>query len=174
MAASIASQTPTAPGASAAIPAAAPSHAPSPGLDVSPPPTDLPPTASAGHDIKIALNDNGQRVELRITERAGDIHVAVRTPDSQLATALRDDLPALSSRLQQSGLHSEMWRPGASAGGESKIIETPNGNGASDSREQSGGRREQEDPQQNPRNPQQTLNRKSDRKEFSWLFESIR
>ncbi len=162
-------------GASApvSVPAPPASHAPAATADVKPT-ADAPPSPTAANDIKIALNDNGQRVELRVTERAGDIHVTVRTPDSQLATAMREDLPALSSRLEQSGLHSEMWRPTASAASENRGIETSAGNTPSDSREQPGGRQQQEDRQQDPRNPQQTLNRKSDRKEFSWLFESIR
>jgi hypothetical protein len=150
------------------------SHTPTAAPDAAP--TGDPPSSPASaNDIKIALNDNGQRVELRVTERAGDIHVTVRTPDSQLATAMREDLPALSSKLEQSGLHSEMWRPPASVSSENRAIETSGGNASPDSREQSGGRQQQEGRQQDdPRNPQQTLNRKSDRKEFSWLFESIR
>ena len=176
MPASIAMHAPAASGASTptSVTTRPQSDAPASSGDVAPTPSPAPSPAAA-NDIKIALNDNGQRVELRVTERAGDIHVTVRTPDSQLATAMREDLPALSSRLEQSGLHSEMWRPAASAGNENRGIETSAGNAASDSREQPGGRQQQEDRQQDPRNPQQqTLNRKSDRKEFSWLFESIR
>jgi hypothetical protein len=133
-----------------------------------------PPSPTNASDIKIALNDNGQRVELRVTERAGDIHVTVRTPDSQLATAMREDLPTLSSKLEQSGLHSEMWRPGPSMTSENRALETSSRVAGSDSRQQPDEGRQQEGRQQDPRNPQQTLNRKSDRKDFSWLFESIR
>jgi hypothetical protein len=173
MAASLAAHVPAAPIASAPVPSPPASHTTATDADVTHT-SDPPPEPAAANDIKIALNDNGQRVELRVTERAGDIHVTVRTPDSQLATAMREDLPALSSRLEQSGLHSDMWRPPASPGGENRAIETLGGNATSDPHEQPGGRQQQDGRQQDPRNPQQTLNRKSDRKEFSWLFESIR
>lgn len=173
--ASMAMQAPAVSSASApaVVPAPPAPHTAAATADVAPT-ADPPPSPAAANDIKIALNDNGQRVELRVTERAGDIHVTVRTPDSQLATAMREDLPALSSKLEQSGLHSEMWRPAASASSENRAIETSGGNASPDSREQSGSRQQQEGQQQDPRNLQQTLNRKSDRKEFSWLFESIR
>ncbi len=171
MAAPIAVHTPVTHSAPAAPPSDAPSVAAEPALAADPAPAP-----AAATDIKIALNDNGQRVELRVTERAGDIHVAVRTPDSQLATALRDDLPALSTKLEQSGFHSDMWRPPASLStGDARTVETASsGNAASDSHEHPGGKQQQENPQENPRNQQQTLNRKSDRKEFSWLFDTIR
>jgi hypothetical protein len=130
------------------------------------------------NNIRIALDDNGQRVELRLSERAGDIHVAVRTPDSQLAESLRGDLPSLSSKLEQSGYHSEMWKPTHSTSSEMRLPNMGNSNLSSDTRQQSGGRQQDEgsqQQQQNPKNPQQqTLNRKTDRKEFSWLFQSIR
>jgi hypothetical protein len=173
MAAPSTPHVPNPPSASAPVAAPPSSHAPAAGAETAPV-TDHVSAPSAANDIKIALNDNGQRVELRVTERAGDIHVTVRTPDSQLATAMREDLPALSSRLEQSGFHSEMWRPAAPLSGESRAVEVSNGGASYDSREQSGNRQGQENPQQNPRNPQQTMIRKSDRKEFSWLLESIR
>ncbi len=173
--ASMAPQAPAVSSASGPAPGQTPpaSHTSAATADITPT-ADPPPPPAAANDIKIAVNDNGQRVELRVTERAGDIHVTVRTPDSQLATAMREDLPALSSKLEQNGLHSEMWRPAASASSENRTTETSGGNTSPDSREQSGGRQQQESEQQDPRNPQQTPNRKSDRKEFSWLFESIR
>lgn len=151
-----------------------PPHAPATPAEPAPSSDPAPAPAPAATDIRISLNDGGQRVELRVTERAGDIHVAVRTPDSQLATAMRDDLPALSSKLEQAGFHSEMGRPAATSGVESKPIQTSSGDAASDSRHESGSSQQRENPQRNPNHPQQTFNRKSDRKEFSWLFESIR
>ena len=56
------------------------------------------------HDIKLQLAGEGEsRVEVRLTERRGDVFVAVRTPDSRLAGELRQDLPSLASRLEQAG-----------------------------------------------------------------------
>lgn len=154
--------------------AAPPKSAPTTPGEPTPPAEPQPAQASAPAGIKIALNNNGQRVELRVAERAGDIHVTVRTPNDRLASALREDLPSLSAKLERSGFQSEIWRPSAPASGESKTIETSSGNAASDSHEQPGGRQQQDNPQQNPKNTQQAPNRKSDRKEFAWLLQSIR
>ena len=55
----------------------------------------------------LQVTGGDQRVDVRLTERAGEVQVSVRTPDSQLAGALRDDLAALSARLEQSGFRAE-------------------------------------------------------------------
>jgi hypothetical protein len=140
-------------------------------------PADPAPATAPTTDIKIAVGDGAQRVELRISERAGDIHVAVKTPDSQLANALRNDLPSLSTKLEQSGFHADMWRPEASSG-ELRTAETANANTSSDSNQEPGGRHQSEQEQQQQRNQQQqqqqNLYRKTAGKEFSWFFESIR
>jgi hypothetical protein len=62
---------------------------------------------TAVRDIRIAVNQADQKVELRVMERAGELHVAVRTPDSRLAADLRENLPALSSRLEQTGFRAD-------------------------------------------------------------------
>jgi hypothetical protein len=46
-------------------------------------------------------------VDLQVKERGGAVHVAVRTPDGTLQTALRQDLGALVERLEQTGLRTE-------------------------------------------------------------------
>jgi hypothetical protein len=132
---------------------------------------------SAATDFKIAVNDNGQRVDLRVMQRAGEIHVAVRTPDAVLATSLREELPALSAKLEQSGFHPEIWRPAATEDGSRKARDISAPDGAA--REAAGeGRRQQDQPregqQQDPRNAPSSANRKIDRKEFRWLFQSMR
>lgn len=50
-------------------------------------------------------------VELRVAERAGEIHVSVRTPDASLQTSLRQDLGALSSSLERAGFRAETFVP---------------------------------------------------------------
>ncbi len=153
-------------------PAAPPAAPP---LDPAPanlaPPAATTPLATSG--IKIAVNDAGQRVELRVVERAGDIHVTVRTPDAQLATSLRGDLPTLSTRLEENGLHADLWRP-ASAGNSAKTLETGAEKPASESGHTSGERQAGGNAQDNSRNRQQQTARKNDQKEFTWLFQSIR
>jgi hypothetical protein len=52
-------------------------------------------------------------VDLHVTERAGEIHVAVRTADTELQTSLRQDLSSLSNSLERAGYHSETFVPRA-------------------------------------------------------------
>jgi hypothetical protein len=78
------------------------------------PPAALPPAAPA-RDISLRLSGPGERVEVRVVERGGEIHVAVRTADPELARTLRQDLPELSTRLEREGLRAESWHPAAAA-----------------------------------------------------------
>jgi hypothetical protein len=110
---------------------------------------DEPAHTAAAHDIKLQLAGEGeQRVEVRISERGGDVLVAVRTPDSRLAGDLRQNLPALASRLEQSGFHTA-WQPGAS-GVRERIAEPQSGASGQDSQSQArqNGREQQRDQQQ--------------------------
>jgi hypothetical protein len=129
----------------------------------------------------LELNGGGQRVEVRLTERGGDIHVAVRTPDARLSGAMRDDLPALTAKLEQSGFRADVDRPGAwqpsATSGERRTAEATPDSSPRDSQEHSGqsGQQRQDNPQQqNPKNPTNSLNRKADRKDFAWLLQTYR
>jgi hypothetical protein len=57
------------------------------------------------------LQPNQERVALHVVERSGELHVAIRTADSELAHGLRQALPELVNRLEQDGLRIEVWRP---------------------------------------------------------------
>ncbi len=148
--------------------------------EAAPEPSTPQPAAAAptAHDIKLELNDGGQRVEVRLTERGGDIHVAVRTPDARLSDAMRADLPALAAKLEQSGFRTDAWQPGSAAGGERRALETGAGNASQDSQEHAG--QDQQQKQDNPQQQQQQRNltnapnRKSDRKDFAWLLQTYR
>jgi hypothetical protein len=50
-------------------------------------------------------------VDLHIAERAGEVHVAVRTPDAALQASLRDDLGSLVHSLDRAGYHAETFAP---------------------------------------------------------------
>jgi hypothetical protein len=54
---------------------------------------------------------NQEKVELRVTERAGEVHVAVRTADVDLQNGLRQSLPELVHRLEGQGYRADAWRP---------------------------------------------------------------
>jgi hypothetical protein len=77
--------------------------------DLSPTPVSRPPQSI---DLKVEGTDNNQGVDVRISQRAGDVQVTVRTPDNQLADSLRQHLPELSDRLAQNGVDGEIWHPG--------------------------------------------------------------
>jgi flagellar hook-length control protein FliK len=59
-------------------------------------------------------------VNVRVSQRAGDVQVTVRTGDTDLAQTLRQHLPELSDRLAQTGVHADLWRPSAPGGSSSE------------------------------------------------------
>ncbi len=64
-------------------------------------------------NISIRLTNADQSsVQVRLTERAGELHVSVRTPDVSLNRGLRDGLPDLMGRLQVNGYKADTWQPG--------------------------------------------------------------
>jgi hypothetical protein len=103
--------------------------------------------------------------------------VAVRTPDNRLAGQLREDLPALSTRLEQSGFRAEVWHP-AAASERPHVVYAPAA-AAQDAQNQSrqdgrGRRQEQQEQQQKaPANGGKPSSGKEG-KDFAWLLSSIR
>jgi hypothetical protein len=140
------------------------------------PKPDLQPASA--HEIKLEVAGGERRVEVRLSERAGEVRVAVRTPDGQLAGSLRENLPELATRLAETGLRSEMWRPAAPAAGEWRhTSQTPAGNPAQDADQQSkgnGGGAQGDSRQQNPQNSQEHKAQKEKGKDFAWLMSSLR
>lgn len=64
-------------------------------------------------NISLRLTNADQSsVQVRLTERAGELHVSVRTPDVSLTRGLRDGLPDLMGRLQVNGYRADTWQPG--------------------------------------------------------------
>jgi hypothetical protein len=115
-------------------------------------------------------------VELRLTERAGEIRVAVRTADSHLAGTLRESLPALSSRLADSGFHAESWHPAASGSDWRRAPESNSSGLPNDSNSQSPGQGEQQqsgDNSRRPKVPHEQLEHKEKGKDFEWFMSSL-
>ncbi len=50
-------------------------------------------------------------VEVRVVERAGQVHVAVRSSDPQLNRSLGENLDELVTQLETRGYSAETWRP---------------------------------------------------------------
>jgi hypothetical protein len=113
-------------------------------------------------DISLKLTNQDQAsVQVRLSERAGELHVSVRTPDAGLTRGLREGLSDLVGRLEQSGYRAETWRPGDNAAtGQDQGRENPsqqhssqqqNGGGSgTDSREQQSPRDQQQPGTQTP------------------------
>jgi hypothetical protein len=71
-----------------------------------------PKTAAPLKDLSVQVRQSNQEsVELRVVEREGELHIAVRTADADLAHGLRQGLPELVDRLDQGGYRTEAWRP---------------------------------------------------------------
>jgi hypothetical protein len=135
-------------------------------------------TSTPARDMQFAVGGGDQRVEVRVAERGGELHVAVRTPDQRLAGSLRDDLPSLTARLETAGLRTETWHPGSSGGaGRERLVETFGRTLSQNSQEQPGqdGRRQHDDPPpQRAKQPEDSSHPKGDRKDFQWLLTSLR
>ncbi len=127
--------------------------------------------------IQLQVRSGAGGVAVRVTERAGEVRVDVRTPDSQLTSALRQELPALATRFAESGFHAAIWHPASAS------TMSPNAadKGASANADGQGGQkqgRRQQQQQQQP--PDQRLGQSSqspetdtNRKDFQWLFTSL-
>jgi hypothetical protein len=67
-------------------------------------------------DISLQVTQPGtERVDVRVVQQGGEVHVSVHSADAGLTSGLRQGLSDLQSRLEENGYRSEMWRPGASA-----------------------------------------------------------
>jgi hypothetical protein len=129
-------------------------------------------------DMKFEVTGGEQRVEVRVSERGGEVKMTVRTPDTELAGTLRENLPTLSARLAESGFKSEAWHPAAastsqwrhtaesSAGGASRDANTPSHQQDRESQDDAGQRR--------PKSPQEPIQQKEKGKDFAWLMSTLR
>ena len=100
------------------------------------PPSHAPDT----HSISVRVTDAGDtRVELKVTEHAGELKVAVRTADPDLAGSLRENLGDLVHKLEQSGFRADTWHPAQSSASEGNQ-QTRRAEGESLGGEHSGGR----------------------------------
>ena len=132
--------------------------------------------SAAARDIQVQVNRGEQRVDVRLTERSGEVLVAVRTPDPQLAGALREDLGVLSSRLEQAGFRAETWHPATPASENPlRTAESHSSNTSSQDQNPSrhGGQEQQQPPPRQPKTPAAQAATSSPRKEFAWLMSQL-
>ena len=113
-----------------------------------------PPAPSSGnHDITIRIPDatTDQGTAVRFIERAGEVHVSVRTSDTEMAQTLRGGLNDLVTRLEDGGIRTQVWQPGADASTSQNNSQQPSADpdGSNGRQYSSGSHSEQESKQQN-------------------------
>ena len=115
-------------------------------------------TRESVREIALQLSSKDQgNVQVRLSERAGELHVSVRTPDTGLTRGLRDGLTDLVGRLEQQGYRADVGQPsGHSASQDQGRDAHSQGNASQQKDTGSGGGRQQnpQQQQQNPRAPQ--------------------
>jgi len=124
--------------------------------------------------LEFQLQSDGGRVAVRVADRAGEVTVDVRTPEAGLAGALRADLPDLAARIEQTGYHAEIWHPMPLVPGRWPTAESgaaPRNLPGQPTRENGQG---QNEGRRDSTPFQQPAPRKQIRKDFQWLFNSIR
>jgi len=115
-----------------------------------------PPTAApkTNNDITVRIPDStDQGTAVRFVERAGEIHVSVRTGDVEIAQSLRGGLNDLVNRLEDGGIRTEVWQPGTGSNGEFSQSDShqpfADPDGSNGRQYSSGSNSEQESKQQN-------------------------
>ncbi len=142
--------------------------------------------APLARDLKFEVTGGQQRVEVRLSDRGGEVKMTVRTADEPLANTLRENLPSLSARLAESGFKSEAWHPAASSADELRHAAASGARGASHDANHDANKdadaqprqQEREPPdggaQRRPKSPQQTAPHRQKGEDFSWLISSLR
>ena len=75
------------------------------------------PLAPRVQDLVLRVSQpDAPNVDLQVTQRQGQVHIAVRTPDASLQTALRQNLPDLVNSLDRAGFRAETFVPHAGSG----------------------------------------------------------
>ncbi len=115
---------------------------------------EAPPAPSSGnHDITIRIPDatTDQGTAVRFVERAGEVHVSVRTSDTEMAQTLRGGLNDLVTRLEDGGIRTQVWQPGSDASTSQNNSQQPfaDPDGSKGRQYSSGSNSEQESKQQN-------------------------
>lgn len=111
-------------------------------------------------DVSLEVSTAGEdKVQVRVVQQSGELHIAVRTGDAALAQGLQQGLGDLASRLQDHGYKTETWRPAsapaaaAAAAGEAQS--TSNRSNSGDSQQPSNWSRNQGGQQNHNQNQNQ-------------------
>jgi hypothetical protein len=111
-------------------------------------PVSNPPAASSSssRDFTVRIPDLTDRgTNVRFVERGSEVHVSVRTADTELAQLLRGGLGDLSGRLQHTGVQAEVWRPGSDSSHSDSQAQSSDPRDSGERRNQSGAQRDGQD-----------------------------
>jgi len=76
-----------------------------------------PPAAPAAEPVRNVhmqlVSDDNRRVDVRLIDRGGELHVSVKSADPALTQNLQDHLPDLTARLEKQHMQTEVWVPKA-------------------------------------------------------------
>jgi hypothetical protein len=117
-------------------------------------PEDQPSAGRPMRELSLQISSAGdQKVDVRLVERAGEVHVSVRTPDAELAHEMRQELGSLTGKLAQSGFGAEQFTPPSS--GSSNLADqrstpgnqNPPGDHGQDPQSGGSGQQQQQQPQ---------------------------
>jgi Flagellar hook-length control protein FliK len=70
------------------------------------------------------VSDDNRRVDVRLMDRGGELHVSVKSADPALTQNLQSHMPELTSRLDQQHLQSEVWTPKTSEQNKAEMSES--------------------------------------------------
>jgi hypothetical protein len=138
---------------------------------------DPPKPPAVARDIKLELSGSTEhKVEVRLVERGGEVHLAVRTPDDRLAGEMREHLPLLSSRLEQSGFRADGWHAAGPTGSERRLEVDSSSAQSGDTRERGErhSRGDRDDTEQQRPHSLEDPPRKKKGTPFEWLMSSLR
>jgi hypothetical protein len=95
-------------------------------------------------DLSLRLGDGpSNQVNVKIQERAGEVHVAVLSSSPALTSDLRQQVGELVVKLDRAGYHAETFKPGQPASAQST-----SGQSSSQQKDSSGGQPQQDTRQQ--------------------------
>jgi hypothetical protein len=118
------------------------------------------PQAPQSRDFAIRIGGPDQaQASIRVREVAGEMRVAVHSPDVELTKSLRSDLDGLVGRLESAGLKTQVWHPAqGSAAGNSSDSQSPDSAGSGKW-------------QKNPQSSQPETNQERQGRKSRWLEE---
>jgi hypothetical protein len=83
-------------------------------------------------EISLQVSQPGEeKVEVRVVQQSGEVHVAVRTGDADLTHGLRQGLTDLVGKLEDNGYRADTWRPGGSTAAAAPLAQSQESQSAS-------------------------------------------